>query len=161
MFGKDRTLSNTVCHNVAFVVPSFSGHFIHLKNFLSSFLDAFKKGDVCDVIVVMSTKEEIEKFLSKHPHFENPHFKFESLDEYLEYQNKIRKFRKSDGIINAKKFYGIYKNLDKNYDFFIPVDCESHIISLENLYEKCLLEDSLKKVYGTRIEGKPGRPTRS
>ena len=131
-------------HNVAFVIPCHRNDFLYLRYFLNTFLVNFNLGDTCDAIVVMSEESEIKDFLLMYPSLDIDNFKFESIDNYVK-----RQLSKEQGVINIKKFYGIHKNPE--YDYYIPVDSESVIISLKNIYKKCQTEDLSKTIYGSKI----------
>lgn len=138
---------------VAFIIPAWSGDFSHLKLSLSSFMSCDNDGD-CDVFVVMSTEEEKIKFIKESNLQFVSSVKFISLDSFTSGNNT-----KDLGVINAKKFYGISVCIDLNdYEYMIPIDCESYFLDLVNIKNVCKTICDRKSFFGGRCTEKSVGP---
>tara|TARA_B100000242_G_scaffold147277_1_gene104976 strand:+ start:1892 stop:2836 length:945 start_codon:yes stop_codon:yes gene_type:complete len=132
---------------VAFIIPAWEGDFPKLRDSLNSFLKCQKDGD-SDIVVVMSKSEEIEKFKIYSSLNFGKLINFISLDCFTKGNNS-----KEDGIINAKKFYGLQFCIDSNhYEYMIPIDCENKFIDLTNIKEVCKNIYDRKSFYGGKCK---------
>lgn len=112
----------TVTHKrVALLMPIIPAHFAYAKHFLETF-EYHKLNQQADFYFVFSTEEDKKACKTKYGSIVLP--------------ENLKDLRRDQGIINVKKFYGVYELKDK-YDYIIVLDSESLIIKNIDLYEAC------------------------
>lgn len=126
-------------NNIAFLVPVYPPHFKYAKSLEESFkLHQFDKQ--ADLWFIFTDETEKEKF--------------GYYDNYIILPEHLRNFR-NNGIINIKKFYGLYRLKDK-YEYIIVLDSESLFVRNINLESICNDFWNKKVLYGNKVlsEGK-------
>lgn len=106
---------------IAFLMPIIPRHFTYARNFLASF-EYHKLNKQADFYFIFSNKEEEKACNTKYGAIVLP--------------DNLKDLGIEQGIINVKKFYGIYEIKDK-YDYIIVLDAESLIIKNIDLLDVC------------------------
>lgn len=123
----------TLIRKIAFLVPIHPPHFKYAKGLIDSFrLNGFE--GQADLWFVFTNEKE--------------------KDEFGEYQNSVvlpEKLRVFDnrGIINIKKFYGLFEIKDK-YEYVIVLDAETSFIRNTDLEKICNDYFNAKVLYGNK-----------
>jgi hypothetical protein len=128
-------------NKICFMIPIYPDHYKYL-----TFLNKLNSEHTFTIIFILTSINDKKllinllnnkKFITSR--FSN--IKFITLEENTNVCNYINNFNdKNLGIINIKKFYGLYyliNNLEyDNYDYIAVIDSEIEFINLTNLYSK-------------------------
>jgi hypothetical protein len=133
---------------ICFLIPIYPAHYKYL-----SFLNNLKKENTFTIIFILTSNNDkiiLIKFLQNIiSSFTN--IKFITLDENKHIAPYINHFNdKNLGIINIKKFYGLYYLINNTeydiFDYIAVIDSEIEFINVTNLYKKFKIYCEKKRV---------------
>lgn len=121
---------------IAFILPTYPPHYDRTKHFVKS----FKKNGLskqADIWFVFSSEDDKNSFP-------------QLTEKYVIMPKELQDLGRDEGVINAKKFYGI-NAIKSQYEYIIVVDSDMEIFKDVDLYSICKSIFSNRILWGTPL----------